>query len=112
MASWDILTDLLGFAIFPIEFIRVAFFYIAWALAIFAAGFLGFYVILTALVMVFSFDRNGLRMFEKIFKNLIWFNGLIFSGVVDLLGLVLQAAQVGAEAVGSIFRALLPRVGF
>jgi hypothetical protein len=105
-APWEMIKQLIYYAIFPLEFIATVFWYVFYILAIFAAGFLSFVIIGMALVMVFSFDRSPLRMFEKIFKNLIWYYGLIFKLGYDLLMLAIQAAQVLSQAFGGGIKTL------
>jgi len=73
-----------------------------WAIAIFLGSFVTIYVIITALIFVFSFNKNPFKYFSNIFNNFGAFNGVVFKVGVEIMNVVISGLRMVADFVNAI----------
>jgi len=76
--------------------------YFIWIIAIFLGSFVTIYVILTALILIFSFNRNPFKYFSNIFNNFTAFNGVIFKVGMEIMNVLISGLRMIAEFIGAI----------
>ena len=65
-------------------------------------GFFGVYAVMTALIMVFSIQKNPMRMFSTMFDRLITFNGYLFRLFIEISTLAFRVLQIAVTGITNI----------
>lgn len=76
-----------------------------WLIAVIVFSIGGLYVIVTALIMVFSIDKDPMKMFSNIGKNLMVFNIFLLQAMVEM-------TKIGLKVIGILVNAAVNLVPF